>query len=72
MESSTRMPITRARAIRDTRFKVKPSRYMKKNVDTRDVGIASNTINEFLTLCRKRNRTTATIRMASPRSLLTS
>ena len=45
---------------------------MKKNVETSDVGIDSKTINEFRTLCRNRNSTTATIRIASPRSLFTS
>ena len=71
MESSTRMPIISAMAIREMVFRLKPMAYMSRKVLTRQVGIETSTIAVLRQVCRKRKRTTAVMMMARKRSFFT-
>ena len=72
MESSTSMPMQRARAIVDTMFSVNFRRYIMKKVAMSEVGMATRTMSEERHSRRKRRRTRAVTAMPSRRSRIVS
>ena len=68
IESSTRMPIISARAIRLMMLRLKPSAYMTRNVLTRLVGMASSTMTVWRQACRNSSMTPPTSSTDSSRS----
>ncbi len=67
MESSTRMPMHRPSAIRETMFSVKWKSHIAKNVPTRETGMATRTISEERHRRRNRKSTSAVVMMLSTR-----
>lgn len=51
---------------------VNPKIFIKIKAENSEVGIARSTINEFFILCKNKNNTIATSKIAKPKSLPTS
>ncbi|MNX84043.1 hypothetical protein D3C86_1158250 [compost metagenome] len=71
IESSTRIPTTRERAISVIRFSDIPNTYMKMNVGIIEAGRAMSTNRELRILCKNSSITTDTMIIASTRSNIT-
>ncbi len=67
MESSTRMPMHRPNAMRETMLSVKWNAHIAKNVPTREMGIAISTMSDDLHRRRKRKSTRDVVMMLSTR-----